>query len=66
MRILVTGEPGYIGSHALIELYAAGHTTVVVDNLSNSNPISLQRVAEIIGVKEIPFYKVDIRARENQ
>ena len=66
MKILVTGGSGYIGSHTLIELYAAGHTAVVVDNLSNSNPISLQRVAEIIGVKEIPFYKVDIRARENQ
>lgn len=61
MKILVTGGAGYIGSHTLIELYAAGHTAVVVDNLSNSNPISLQRVAEIIGVKEIPFYKVDIR-----
>ena len=48
MKTLVTGEPGYIGSHALIELYAAGHATVVVDNLSNSNPISLQREAEII------------------
>ena len=61
MEILVTGGAGYIGSHTLIELYAAGHTAVVVDNLSNSNPISLQRVAEIIGVKEISFYKVDIR-----
>ena len=61
MKILVTGGAGYIGSHTLIGLYAAGHTAVVVDNLSNSNPISLQRVAEIIGVKEIPFYKVDIR-----
>lgn len=48
MKILVTGGAGYIGSHTLIELYAAGHTTVVVDNLSNSNPISLQREAEII------------------
>ena len=48
MKTLVTGEPGYIGSYALIELYAAGHTTVVVDNLSNSNPISLQREAETI------------------
>ena len=48
MRILVTGGAGYIGSHILIELYAAGHTTVVVDNLSNSNPISLQREAETI------------------
>ena len=60
MKILVTGGAGYIGSHTLIELYAAGHTAVVVDNLSNSNPESLRRVAEIIGVDEIPFHQVDI------
>ena len=64
MNILVTGGAGFIGSHTLIELYKAGHTAVVVDNLSNSNPESLRRVAEIIGVPEIPFYKVDIRNRE--
>ena len=64
MNILVTGGAGYIGSHTLIELYKAGHTAVVVDNLSNSNPESLKRVAEIIGIDNIPFYKVDIRDRE--
>ena len=64
MNILVTGGAGFIGSHTLIELYKAGHTAVVIDNLSNSNPESLRRVAQIIGVPEIPFYKVDIRDRE--
>ena len=64
MNILVTGGAGYIGSHTLIELYAAGHTAVVVDNLSNSNPVALKRAAEIIGVAEIPFCQVDIRDRE--
>ncbi len=64
MNILVTGGAGYIGSHTLIELYKAGHTAVVVDNLSNSNPESLRRVAEIIGMGEIPFHQIDIRDRE--
>ena len=64
MNILVTGGAGFIGSHTIIELYKAGHTAVVVDNLSNSNPESLRRVAEIIGVTEIPFYTTDIRDRE--
>ena len=63
MKILVTGGAGFIGSHTLIELYKAGHTAVVVDNLSNSNPEALRRVAELIGIKEIPFYQVDIRDR---
>ena len=40
MRILVTGGAGYIGSHTLVELTKVGHETVVVDNLSNSNPTS--------------------------
>ncbi len=63
MKILVTGGAGYIGTHTLIELDAAGHEMVVVDNLINSNRESLHRVAQIIG-KEIPFYQTDIRDRE--
>ena len=64
MNILVTGGAGFIGSHTLIELYAAGHTAVVIDNLSNSSKKSLERVAEILGIPEVPFYQVDIRDRE--
>ena len=63
MRILVTGGAGYIGSHTLIELYKAGHSAVVVDNLCNSCRESLRRVSLITG-QEIPFYKVDIRDAE--
>lgn len=63
MNILLTGGAGYIGSHTIIELDKAGHSVVVVDNLVNSNPESLRRVAKIIR-KEIPFYKVDVRDKE--
>ena len=62
MNILVTGGTGYIGSHALIELINAGHSVVVVDNLCNSSPVSLERVSEIVG-QQIPFYNADIRDR---
>ena len=64
MNILLTGGAGYIGSHTIIELDKAGHSVVVVDNLVNSNPESLRRVSKIIG-KEIPFYEVDVRDKEN-
>ena len=63
MNILVTGGAGFIGSHTLIELYAAGHSAVVVDNFSNSCPESLRRVADIIGISQIPFVRADIRDR---
>ena len=36
-KVLVTGGTGYIGSHTVVELQAAGYEVVVVDNLSNSN-----------------------------
>ena len=63
MNILVTGGAGYIGSHTLVELLTAGHTAVVVDNLSNSRSEALRRVETITG-KAVPFYKLDIRDRD--
>lgn len=63
MNILVTGGAGYIGSHTLIELLLEGHSVAVVDNLSNSHWVALQRV-ETITNKSVPFYKVDIRDRK--
>ncbi|MGN1164484.1 MAG: UDP-glucose 4-epimerase GalE [Candidatus Ornithospirochaeta sp.] len=62
MNILVTGGAGFIGSHTVVSLIENGHSVVVVDNLVNSSPISLKRVAAIVG-KEIPFYQCDIRDR---
>ncbi len=63
MKILLTGGAGFIGSHTLIELVAAGHEAVVVDNLYNSSPIALKRVEKIVG-KAVPFYQTDVRDRE--
>ena len=63
MAILVTGGAGYIGSHTVIELQNAGYDVVVMDNLSNSSEVALERVQEITG-KPLTFYKVDILDRE--
>ncbi len=62
MKILVTGGAGYIGSHTLIELMAAGFDVCVVDNLCNSSAESLARVEKITG-KKIPFYQFDVTDR---
>ncbi|NKN33714.1 UDP-glucose 4-epimerase GalE [Marichromatium bheemlicum] len=62
MRVLVTGGAGYIGSHTCVELLEAGIEVVVVDNLSNSREVSLQRVAEITG-RAVEFHAIDLRDR---
>ena len=59
MKVLLTGGAGYIGSHTIVEMCEAGHDVVVVDNLSNSSPRSIDRVQEIVH-KEIPFYVADV------
>ena len=63
MSILITGGTGFIGSHTIVELLAAGRDVVVVDNFSNSKPIVLERLHTITG-KEIKFYQVDLLDRE--
>ena len=62
MKILVTGGAGYIGSHTCVELLEKGMEVVVVDNLVNANPKSLERVQQITG-KDLSFYQVDVRDR---
>ncbi|MDA3903642.1 MAG: UDP-glucose 4-epimerase GalE [Desulfuromusa sp.] len=62
MKILVTGGAGFIGSHTVVELLQASAEVIIVDNLSNSSPQALQRVAEISG-KAPQFVKADVRDR---
>ena len=59
MKVLVTGGAGYIGSHTVVELLAAGHEAVVVDNLSNAKRGVLERLKTITGT-EVPFYEIDV------
>jgi len=63
MRVLVTGGAGYIGSHTCVELLAAGHEIVVVDNLCNSKEESLRRVRSITA-REFVFVEADLRDRQ--
>ena len=60
MNVLVTGGAGYIGSHTCVELLNSGYGVVVIDNLCNSNPKSLDRVRELTD-KELTFYEGDVR-----
>ena len=60
MNVLVTGGAGYIGSHTCLELLESGYGVVVIDNLCNSNPKSLERV-EVLTGKKLRFYEGDVR-----
>ena len=60
--VLITGGAGYIGSHTTIQLLEAGFDVVVLDNLSNSSVVSLERVKVITG-RSVTFVEGDIRDR---
>ena len=63
MAILVTGGTGYIGSHTIVELLKAGEEVVIVDNLSNSKALVVDRIEKITGKRPL-FIKCDILDRE--
>lgn len=60
MRILVTGGAGYIGSHTLLAVLAAGHEAHVIDNFSNSHPEALARVRRLSN-RDFAVTEADIR-----
>lgn len=63
MKVLVTGGAGYIGSHTCLQLLETGYEVVVVDNLSNSQLTSLQRIQALSGCT-LQFAEIDICDRE--
>ena len=63
MSVLVTGGAGYIGSHTTIELVEAGYEVIIVDDFSNSNPVVIERIEELLG-KKVKLYEIDITDKE--
>ncbi|MDC1255952.1 UDP-glucose 4-epimerase GalE [bacterium] len=63
MKLLVTGGTGYIGSHTVVELLGLGYEIVIVDNLSNSSTLVLDRIKAITG-KTVTFIQADVCDRE--
>ncbi|MDR1500207.1 MAG: UDP-glucose 4-epimerase GalE [Tannerellaceae bacterium] len=62
-KILVTGGAGYIGSHTVVELQAAGYEVVIVDNLSNSSEDVLCGIEKITGIRPV-FAKLDCNDKD--
>ncbi len=55
MRILVSGGAGFIGSHIVEGVRAAGHSVAVLDNLSSGKRRNVP--------EGVPLYEIDVRDR---
>lgn len=68
ITILVTGGAGFIGSHTCVELLTSGYRVVVLDDLSNSSEVALDRVRTITGIaadnKQMTFYRANMLDRD--
>lgn len=62
-NILVTGGLGYIGSHTVVQLIENNYNVIILDNLSNSDLIMLDKI-EVITNKKPKLYIGDIRDKD--
>jgi len=58
MNILVIGGAGYIGSHTICELVAAGYTPIILDNFNTSDKSVFEHLQKITG-KDITYAEGD-------
>ena len=63
MRVLVTGGAGYIGSHTVVQLVAAGHDVVVVDSFANSKAAVVPRLEALTG-RPLEVHAFDLTDRD--
>lgn len=64
--VLVTGGAGFIGSHTVVQLLEGGYQVVIVDDLSNSSAVAVDRVKTIVGdeaAKNLTFYEANVLDR---
>lgn len=61
--VLVTGGAGFIGSHTVVQLLEGGYQVIIVDDLSNSSAVAVDRVKTIVGdeaAKNLTFYEANV------
>ena len=58
MRLLVTGGAGFIGSHLVEKLVAAGHDVCVMDNFTTGR---MGNLSGVLGSKNLKILRADVR-----
>jgi len=58
MRLLVTGGAGFIGSHLVEELVAAGHDVCVLDNFTTGK---MRNLSGVVCSKNLKIVRADVR-----
>jgi UDP-glucuronate 4-epimerase len=61
MRILVTGGAGFIGSHLVERLLAAGHTVVILDDFNDFYDPQTKQANIASFAKDVTIHHVDLR-----
>src|ERR1700704_1868873 len=61
MRILVTGGAGFIGSHLVEKLLAAGHSVAILDDFNDFYDPQIKRENIEKISKDVPVHHVDLR-----
>jgi UDP-glucuronate 4-epimerase len=61
MRVLVTGGAGFIGSHLVEKLLAAGENVAILDDFNNFYDPGIKRANIAAVVNHTPVFRVDLR-----
>lgn len=60
MNVLITGGTGYLGSHTAVTFLENGNNVLLLDNLSSSSFLVVDKIEKLAGKRPL-FFEIDIR-----